>query len=76
MAVIGVPDEKWGETPMALIVPGAGADLDTSAIAAICREHLADYKRPRFIVFREQPLPRGMSGKVLKRDLRDQIAAN
>ena len=71
-AVIGVPDERWGETPLALIglLPDAG--LDASAVADVCREQLADYKRPRFIVFRDEPLPRGMSGKVLKRELRDE----
>lgn len=74
MAVIGVPDEKWGETPLALIAPLPGAELEAAAIAAICREQLADYKRPRFVVFRDEPLPRGMSGKVLKRDLRNEYA--
>ena len=73
-AVIGVPDERWGETPAALVGPLPGADLDPAAIAAVCRENLADYKRPRYIVLRDEPLPRGMSGKVLKRDLRDEYA--
>lgn len=73
-AVIGVADEKWGETPAALIGPAPGAQLEPAVIAAVCREHLADYKRPRYIVVRDEPLPRGMSGKVLKRELRDQYA--
>jgi len=71
-AVIGVPDEKWGETPAALIGAAPDVDLDPTALAAVCRDNLADYKRPRFIVLRDEPLPRGMSGKVLKRQLRDE----
>lgn len=73
-AVIGVDDDKWGETAVALIGPLPDVDLDVGAIVAICRENLADYKRPRFIVVRQHPLPRGMSGKVLKRQLRDEYA--
>lgn len=71
-AVIGVPDETWGETPVALIGPAPGAELDRSTILAACRERLADYKVPRYVVLRDQPLPRGMSGKVLKRELRTE----
>lgn len=71
-AVIGVPDDRWGEVPLALIGMLPGAELDTDTVTAVCREHLADYKRPRFVVFREEPLPRGMSGKVLKRELRGE----
>jgi len=75
-AVIGMPDERWGETPLALVGPVPGVTLDPAVIAAVCREVLADYKRPRRIVIRETPLPRGMSGKVLKRQLRDEYAAD
>lgn len=73
-AVIGVSDEKWGETPVALLGPMPGATLDPDVVAERCRANLADYKRPRFIVIRDEPLPRGMSGKVLKRELRDEYA--
>jgi fatty-acyl-CoA synthase len=73
-AVIGVPDERWGETPVALIGAAPGATLDPSAILEICAERLADYKLPRYLVLRDEPLPRGMSGKVLKRELRDAYA--
>jgi fatty-acyl-CoA synthase len=73
-AVIGVPDEKWGETPAALVGPLPGAKLDPHALLAHCRGNLADYKWPRYIVVRDEPLPRGMSGKVLKRELRDAYA--
>jgi fatty-acyl-CoA synthase len=73
-AVIGVPDDRWGETPVALIGAAPDATLEPSDVLAHCRQHLADYKLPRYVVFRDQPLPRGMSGKVLKRQLRDDYA--
>lgn len=69
-AVIGVPDNKWGETPLALIGPTPDADVNAEAIVAACRASLADYKCPKYVVVRDEPLPRGMSGKVLKRELR------
>ena len=72
--MIGVPDDKWGETPAALICLLPGASVLPADIAARCRDELADYKQPTFIVVRYTPLPRGMSGKVLKRDLRDEYA--
>jgi fatty-acyl-CoA synthase len=73
-AVIGVPDDRWGETALALIGSVPGASLDGQEILDVCRTQLADYKLPRYVVFRDEPLPRGMSGKVLKRELRDQYA--
>lgn len=73
-AVIGVPDETWGETPVALICAAPGFELEPSAIVAACRDRLAGYKVPRYVVLRDQPLPRGMSGKVLKRELRKEYA--
>ena len=74
-AVIGVPHEKWGETPAAIICPNADTELSEATIADFCQERLADYKRPRYIILRHEPLPRGMSGKVLKRELRDEYNA-
>jgi len=73
-AVIGVADPKWGETPLALVGPLPGALVDSAQILARCREQLADYKRPRYVIIRDEPLPRGMSGKVLKRQLREEYA--
>jgi fatty-acyl-CoA synthase len=72
-AVIGVPDEKWGETPVALVHPLPGATLDRETVLAHCRGRLADYKLPRHVVVLDEPLPRGMSGKVLKRELRERF---
>ena len=70
VAVIGVPDPKWGETPLAVIVPHDPADPPTDdEIAAHCHLHLARYKHPRRVVIADT-LPRNASGKVLKTRLR------
>jgi len=69
LAVIGVPDRRWGETP-AVIAVTDGRALEGAAVLAACREVLADFKLPRYVVVRDEPLPRNMSGKVLKRELR------
>ena len=75
VAVVGVPDDRWGETP-AVIVFSAGAPVDPAAIVAACRDTLADYKQPRYLVVRDEPMPRGMSGKILKRHLRADLIAD
>jgi fatty-acyl-CoA synthase len=69
VAVIGVPDERWGETPAVIAV--TDGELTGDQILAACSGRLADYKLPRYLVTRAEPLPRNMSGKVLKRELRD-----
>ncbi|WP_243795291.1 long-chain-fatty-acid--CoA ligase [Saccharopolyspora gloriosae] len=70
VALIGVPDEKWGETPLAVLVARDPADPPTSQdVEQYCREHLAGYKRPRHITILPE-LPRNPSGKVLKTRLR------
>jgi fatty-acyl-CoA synthase len=74
VAVVGVPDARWGETPAVVAYTG-GAPLDGDGVLAACRGVLADYKLPRYLVVRDEPLPRNMSGKVLKRDLRDRYAS-
>ncbi len=67
-AVLGVPDEQYGEEIKAYIVPTAGAEPDPDAIVAWVRERLAGYKYPRIVELRES-LPLGATGKILKRDL-------
>ena len=71
-AVIGLPDEKWGERPVAVVVLNAGDSLDYETLAKHCRAHLAGFKVPKQLILREQ-LPRNPSGKVLKRVLRDEL---
>lgn len=71
-AVMGVPDEKWGERPVAVIVLAEGAALDAETLVAHCRSRLAAFKVPKDIVLRDE-LPRNPSGKVLKRVLRQEL---
>jgi long-chain acyl-CoA synthetase len=69
VAVIGVPDEKWGEAVKAVIVPVAGAQRDDAAVIAWAAERIARYKLPKAIEWVEA-LPRNHTGKVLRRELR------
>ncbi|MEV4645842.1 long-chain-fatty-acid--CoA ligase [Saccharopolyspora sp. NPDC049357] len=72
VALIGVPDPRWGETPLAVIAPREPGDPPTDEdIESWCRARLAGYKRPRQIRVVEQ-LPRNPSGKVLKTTLRSR----
>lgn len=69
VAVIGVPDDRWGEAPKAVVVPAPGATIDTGALLAYCREHLASFKCPTSVDVLDE-LPRNPTGKILKKDLR------
>ena len=69
VAVIGIPDPRWGEVPAAVVVLKEGAQLDLPTLERHCRAHLAGFKVPKRLVIRES-LPRNPSGKVLKRELR------
>jgi len=71
VAVIGVPDERWGEAVKALVVLKPGAEGDAAEILAYTRERLAGYKSPKSIDFIDA-LPRNPTGKVLKRELREK----
>jgi len=68
-AVIGVPDEEWGEVLKAFVVTRPGSSLGEEGVVSFCREHLASFKRPRHVTFVDE-LPRNPTGKVLKRELR------
>jgi len=70
VAVIGIPDEKWGERVHAVVVPRDGAQPDPAELMAFCRTLIADYKCPRSVSFRDEPLPLSGAGKVLKTELR------
>jgi len=72
VAVVGVPDERMGEVGKAFVVRAAtpaGEDLTEEAVVSFAREHLANFKVPRQVEF-TGALPRNLSGKVLKKDLR------
>jgi acyl-CoA synthetase (AMP-forming)/AMP-acid ligase II len=71
-AIVGLPDEKWGERPVAVVVLNAGQSLDYETLERHCRAHLASFKVPKQLILKEQ-LPRNPSGKVLKRLLRDEL---
>jgi len=68
-AVVGHPDERWGEVPHAFIVVRTGASLTTEEVEAFCRERLAKFKVPAYTTVVDV-LPRTGSGKVVKRELR------
>ena len=69
-AVIGVPDERWGEAVQAVIVPKDGAEISEDAIIAHCRKLIAGYKVPKRVIFQSDPLPKSGPGKILKTELR------
>jgi acyl-CoA synthetase (AMP-forming)/AMP-acid ligase II len=71
-AIIGLPDPKWGERPVAVIVARPGANLSAEDIVARCKANLAGFKVPKEIHFRDA-IPRNPSGKVLKRVLREEM---
>ncbi|MBI4774420.1 MAG: long-chain-fatty-acid--CoA ligase [Deltaproteobacteria bacterium] len=68
-AVIGVPDEKWGEAVKAVVVPKPGADVTEAEVIAYAKAHLAGYKCPKSVDFRDS-LPTSPTGKILKREIR------
>ena len=73
--VIGVPHERWGETPLALVILRPGAIFDLSSMLPWCNERLAKHQRLSNIETREN-FPRNALGKVLKRILREPYWEN
>ncbi|MDX2527123.1 o-succinylbenzoate--CoA ligase [Streptomyces europaeiscabiei] len=74
-AVIGVPDDKWGEVPRAVVVPREGSALDADEVLASLAGRLAKYKIPKSVVIADE-LPRTASGKLLKARVRNRYGTN
>ena len=69
-AVIGIPNDEWGESLRAFVVAKAGSNLSEELVIRHCKEKLAGYKMPRSVIFLDE-MPRNATGKILKRQLRE-----
>ncbi|WP_081654992.1 class I adenylate-forming enzyme family protein [Amycolatopsis orientalis] len=69
VAVVGVPDDRWGETVRAVVVPRAGAAVTAAEIEQVCLDTIAAYKRPRTVEFVDE-LPKTGTGKIMRRELK------
>jgi fatty-acyl-CoA synthase len=72
-AVVGIPDEEWGERVGAMVVARAGASIEPDAVADFVREHLGSLKTPELIVVTDE-LPHTATGKILRRAVRADLA--
>src|SRR6266702_3209036 len=72
-AVLGVPDEMMGEKVGAVIVPMPGVSVDVPAVFDYLGAHIADFKIPQYVAVSATPLPRNPGGKLLKRQLREDV---
>ncbi len=70
--IIEIPDEIYGETGCAFIVPEQGVELEVEEVMAFCREHLADYKRPKKVII-QSDLPKTLIGKLAKQEIRKNL---
>lgn len=72
-AVVGIPDPKWGETVLALVVPENGKKLTEEEVVDFCKTRISAYKRPRIVKFTDA-LPRNTAGKVVKGKIKEIYA--
>jgi long-chain acyl-CoA synthetase len=73
VAVVGVPDDRWGERVHAVVVPAVGATPTEQDVIEHCRSMIAGYKVPKSVDVRTDPLPKSGAGKILKRDIRREM---
>jgi acyl-CoA synthetase (AMP-forming)/AMP-acid ligase II len=76
VAVFSVPDEKWGESPAAVVVVEDLTAVSAEEITELCRERLGSYKKPTTVVITTDPLPKSAVGKILRRILREPYWAD
>ncbi|QKT09428.1 class I adenylate-forming enzyme family protein [Rhodococcus sp. W8901] len=74
-AVIGTPDDKWGEIVTAVVVPKPGVELTADDIVSTCKSQIASFKQPRKVIFTDA-MPQTVSGKIRKNILRDQYTTS
>ncbi len=72
-AVVAVPDERWGETPLAMCVVADGATVEAADIIALCAERLGSYKKPSRVVLTTEELPKSPVGKLQRKELRERF---
>ncbi|NLI67505.1 MAG: long-chain fatty acid--CoA ligase, partial [Bacilli bacterium] len=68
VAVVGVPDEKWGESVVAYVVPNGTVEVKEEELIELSKNHLASYKKPREVIITDR-LPKNAYGKILKKEL-------
>jgi acyl-CoA synthetase (AMP-forming)/AMP-acid ligase II len=73
VAVVGVADDRWGERPVAVVVARTAGAVTEQEIAEHCAASLSKFKQPNQILVRTEPLPKTITGKILKRELRDWL---
>lgn len=70
-AVFAAPDERWGETPIAVCTVIDGASVDPKDLVQLCADRLGSYKRPRDVILTSEPLPKSAVGKIQRKVLRE-----
>jgi fatty-acyl-CoA synthase len=72
-AVVAAPDQRWGEVPAAFVVLKPGCAATQEELLAFVAQRLAKFKMPRAVHFSQEPLPKTGTGKIVKRQLREQF---
>jgi acyl-CoA synthetase (AMP-forming)/AMP-acid ligase II len=70
-AVFAVPDERWGESPMAVCMVKEGAKVTADELIGLCADRLGSYKKPKQIELTTEPLPKSIVGKIQRKTLRE-----